>query len=304
MTIQDAALPSPRTDIPGFRLSTVIGRGSVGTVWRARAEDGRDAAVKIIPYTPFHERDFVVPIVRAEETVFRAVPQARIVPILGVGELDDAAWLAMAYFPDGTLERLIALPAAEFPRKLAATVSLAQSLAAVHEAGFFHGDLKPSNILLDAADVPHLIDFYFAASSIRTRRNDELVVFSPMGTPRYMSPEQTRNRPISAKCDLYSFGVLAYELLTGRLPYPTEPRNLQEMTTAVTAGKIVPPRHACPHIPAAVAEVLVRLLALAPEGRPHSMREAADALAGKRRIDATPSRPTASLPWWRRILAR
>lgn len=297
MTVSsDATQPPPSPDIPGYRLLDVIGRGSVGTVWRATTESGQEAAVKIIPFTAFHEPDYINAIVQGEQAVFLAAPKAKIVPILGIGETADAAWLAMAYFPHGTVERLIGCAEVFLARKLQVVIFLARSLAEVHAAGYFHGDLKPSNILLDAEDEPYLIDFYFAASQ---RRSRDVIVSSPLGTPRYMSPEQAQGRPMSAMCDIYSFGVLAYELLTGHLPYPVVPQHMQEMIEMIGKGDIVPPRQVAPDISPALAAVLVNLLAILPENRPKTMREAADRLAACLGSPSARHLP-GSRPWWRR----
>lgn len=284
-------------EIPGYRLLDVIGRGSVGTVWRAESAKGGEAAVKIIPFTAFHEPEYINAIIRGEQAVYRAAPQAKIVPILDIGETPDAAWLAMTYFPHGTVERLIGRMDVSRSRQLHVILSLATSLAEIHGAGYFHGDLKPSNVLLDAADVPYLIDFYFAASQRRTR---DVVVFSPLGTPRYMSPEQAQGRPMSAMCDLYSFGVLAYELLTGRLPYPVVPQRMQEMIEVIVKGKIIPPQQAASDISPTLSAILVRLLATQPENRHKDMREVAKELSAC--LDDSPMTTSSARPWWLRWL--
>jgi serine/threonine-protein kinase len=102
---------------------------------------------------------------------------------------------------------------------------------------------------------------------------------------------------MSTRCDIYSFGVLAYELLTGRLPYPAVPQYMQAMIDVIGKGEIVPPQQVVPTLSPRLAALLLRLLATLPENRPATMREAADELAAC--LGSPPAGPSPR-PWWRR----
>jgi hypothetical protein len=144
---------------------------------------------------------------------------------------------------------------------------VADALAYAHGRGILHRDVKPGNILLEADGTPRLTDFGLA---LDLRAPGLTVAGEVFGSPQYMSPEQAvrREAPIDERTDVYSLAVTLYELLTLRLPY--DATTSVELLTALTAGKVVPPRKANPEIPERIEGVLLRALAKDPRDRHES----------------------------------
>jgi serine/threonine protein kinase len=147
------------------------------------------------------------------------VNHPNIVRLHELGVADDHAYLAMEYFPCGDLRRRMRAglgPAAA----LGYAAQMARALAALHEAGILHRDLKPGNVMLRADDQVALIDFGMSKlAALEFEITETGLIF---GTPHYMSPEQGHGQELDARSDLYSLGVVLYELLTGEKPYNAE----------------------------------------------------------------------------------
>jgi serine/threonine protein kinase len=132
--------------------------------------------------------------------------------------------------------------------------------------------LKPQNVLLSKDWRPFLNDFYLVP---RFGAGAEI---SSMGTPYYMSPEQAAGRPVNPASDMYSFGVLLYELLTGEMPYARKPKNLSEMMRMVENGETIPLSSRCSESAPGLDKLISRLLSKTPDDRPARGLEVADAL--------------------------
>jgi serine/threonine-protein kinase len=173
----------------------------------------------------------------------------------------------------GTLERFIGEENLDFQGKLRLAAGIAKALGHIHSAGITHGDLKPPNILISPDGKPLLNDFYLVP-----RLEAAATGASSMGTPYYMSPEQAEGRPVSPASDIYSFGVLLYELLTGKTPYSAETNNLSEMIEAVSKGKIESLGKHCRKASPKLDALMSRLLSKEPETRPRHGAEVATTL--------------------------
>lgn len=233
----DLALSAPGR-LPDFELLEEIGRGGMGVVWRARQTSlNRLVAVKMIRTESWASagarRRF-----RAEAETAATLNHPHIVPIFEVGETAGRAWFAMQLVEGGTLadhladglwsarhcpahrERRLPWPCRPrcCPRGAGLAAKLARAVHYAHQHGVLHGDLKPSNILLDEEGEPHVADFGLARwldLAGNTSHPDELV-----GTPSYMAPEQADGRtPITIATDVYSLGAIFYHILTGQPPY-------------------------------------------------------------------------------------
>ncbi|MEM8861446.1 MAG: serine/threonine-protein kinase, partial [Chloroflexota bacterium] len=208
-----------------YKITEYIASGGMADVYKACDEGlGRDVAMKIL--FPQHSRD--------DEFIQRFQREARsaailrhpnIVQIYSTGETKDGDhYIAMEYVPDGTLEsvnrdlvsqgKLI-----ETGRVIVVMRQIADALREAHERGIVHRDLKPSNILLRGNNIPVLTDLGIALSG-----NDPRLTMTNkmMGTPDYMSPEQAQGTEVDGRSDIYSFGIMLYELLCGRRPFGDE----------------------------------------------------------------------------------
>ena len=257
--------------IGGVRLGAIIGRGALGAVYRGVDPKGVTLAVKIMEETPFLPAEVLKGILEGALATQRVAGGAKVVKVFSAGQEGSFYYLAMELFESGTLEKVITDDAVSVKQRLAISVSLARTLALVHAAGIIHGDLKPANVLMGKDRDPYLNDFYHASQTLRQRG---LLGSLPQGTPLYMSPEQVLGKFISSSSDIYSFGVLCYELLTGASPYEKTAGTLAEMLSLIQDGRIVPPSSQKAGIDRRIEAVLMKLLEQDVEKRYRSMAQA------------------------------
>ena len=204
-----------------YELTGELGRGGAGRVYAARHRAlGRTVAVKVLAGGELASRDFVQRF-RNEARAAANLTHPHIVPVFECGEHEGLSYLVMPLITGGSLaKRLSALRPGRMAAEEAAglIVPLARALHHAHQRGVLHRDVKPGNILLDAAGAPHLTDFGLARlvgqDSTLTRTN------AVLGTPSYMPPEQARgDAVVTTAADIYGLGAVFYELLTGQPPF-------------------------------------------------------------------------------------
>src|SRR5215813_2449796 len=202
-----------------YELLEEIGRGSQGVVYRARQKSlNRTVALKVIALghwaTESHVKRF-----RREAEASARLNHPCIVPIYEVGERDGACYFSMGLVEGGQLDAILAGKPMPIRSAVELIVKLARTVDYAHEHHILHRDIKPGNILLAANGEPHLTDFGLAqlveADSTVTHAREVL------GTPSYMAPEQAagEHRKIGKATDVYGFGAVLYELLTGHPPF-------------------------------------------------------------------------------------
>ena len=200
-----------------FEILDEIGRGGMATVFRARQKTiNRTVAVKVLPRALLHDPGFYERFIR-EVDVIAHLEHPHILPIYDFGEADGIPYIAMRYLAGGSLAQMIrrALPSlAWLPRPF---WQIAQALDHAHQQGVIHRDLKPGNIMLDENGNAYLTDF-----GIAKVLNSNLTGSAIIGTPAYMSPEQANGLPLDARSDIYSLGIVLFELITGREPFEAE----------------------------------------------------------------------------------
>jgi predicted Zn-dependent protease len=252
-----------------YRLLREIGSGGMGTVYEA--EDvrlGRRVAVKVLPagYScdPTAKERFL-----REARAASTVDHPNLCTVHDVGESDDRIYIVLSLYEGETLrERLRRgpLPPAE-ARDVA--LQVARGLARAHEAGITHRDLKPANVMLTRRGEVKILDFGIArlegdgASLTRTG--------ALWGTPAYMSPEQARGEPVDRRTDVWSLGVLLYEMTAGRRPFGGE--TVQAVLSAILVAEPEPLAHVCLGVPPDLARVVTRALAKDPAERHASAAE-------------------------------
>lgn len=200
-----------------FEIMDEIGRGGMAAVYRARQRSiNRIVAVKVLPPALMHDPAFYERFTR-EVDVISHLEHPHILPIYDYGEVDGIPFIAMRYLAGGSMAQAIRRGMLPFDWLIKPLDQIAQALDYAHQQGVIHRDLKPGNILLDERDNAYLTDF-----GIARVLNSNLTGSAIIGTPAYMSPEQANAQPLDARSDLYSFGIVLYELLTGREPYVAE----------------------------------------------------------------------------------
>ena len=241
-----------------YRLQGRIDEGGAGEVWRARDERlGRDVAVKILGANAdeaFRER-FADEARRAASVV-----HPNVVTVFDEGRDEGDSFMVMEYVRGKTLRELVAdrgaLPAHEAARIVA---QVAAALDAAHEAGVIHCDVKPANVILDEQGTAKLTDFGIARAA-RGPREHELI-----GTARYIAPERVAGEPPTERSDIYSLGLVAYELLAGQPAYAD--METEDLLRQRLDGPPPSLRSARVGVPAAVDAIVRRALARDPADR-------------------------------------
>jgi serine/threonine protein kinase len=272
-----------RATLGRYRIERELGRGAMGAVYLGRdPKIGRQVAIKTLALSREFAGDELVEVrerfFREAETAGR-LQHRDIVTIFDAGEEQELAYIAMEYLKGDDLQAFTQ-PAKLLPVSTVLNVAarIAEALAHAHSQGVVHRDIKPANVMIDlASDIVKVTDFGIArvADSARTRTG--LV----LGTPSYMSPEQLAGRRVDGRSDLYSLGVMLFQLLTGRLPHQSD-----SMATLMhqIANEVAPDvRSLRPDLP----EGLARAVALALEKRPEARYASGQLLAADLRAVAT-----------------
>jgi len=207
--------------IPGYRRARLLARGSVSQLYVAESE--KAGALVVLKVTPSRRDESGVDQsferFLQEYEIAERVQHPNIVRLHELGVTDDHAYLAMEYFPLGDLRRRMrgGLTPAE---ALNFGAQIGRVLSAIHAVGILHRDLKPGNVMMRTEDQVALIDFGLAKQlALEIDLTDTGLIF---GTPHYMSPEQGHGQTLDARSDIYSLGVLIYEMLTGQKPYTAD----------------------------------------------------------------------------------
>ncbi len=267
-----------------YTILDAIGQGGMATVYRARdMRDGRTVAVKVL--SPYIAAD---PKFRGrfdrEVDLLRRLEHPHIVPILAFGQADGYHYIVMPYLSGGTLhERLRLGPL--LPLEGGRIVDqISSALDFAHQQGIIHRDVKPSNIMLDDNGQALLTDFGFAHVPWELA---SLTGSLLIGTPAYMSPEQCRGEDVSPTSDQYSFGVVLYQLCTGRLPYEAD--TPMGVVIKQASQSLPAPRLANPNLPVAIEDVLIRVLSKTPAGRYELVSALNQAFQGALKASLDPS---------------
>ncbi len=204
--------------IRGYRVISKIGQGGMSHVYLAcRDRDGKKVALKILNARPTDDPDMFKRFVQ-EYALISSAQQNNVVKIYEHGFADAYAFIAMEYLPNGTLSETIS-KGLDTRQALSILAQLAGGLAEIHARGIIHRDLKPANIMVRDDGTMVIADFGIAKrleTSAQLTQGGEL-----FGTPYYLAPELIEAQPASVRSDLYSLGVIYYEMLTGRKPYDT-----------------------------------------------------------------------------------
>ncbi len=265
--------------LPHLTLIEPVGRGGMGEVWVVRdARRGEEVVAKILPADASDDR---VALLRREARLVRKLKHPRIVPVYGFEQGPHGSAVLLRHMKGGDAGRLrgaTPLPIVRLGREVA------EALGYLHAMGVVHRDVKPPNVLLDETGRAHLADFGIAA--VDSPVDDEGLTLHGGGSRASMSPQQRQGAPASPEDDVYSLGVLLYELLAGRPPFSASATDEEIRTVA-------PPSFETPHpVPAGLRPLVASMLAKDPRERPRDVRQVENAL---REIEGELAAPSSSV---------
>ncbi len=262
-----------------YRVTAQLGSGGMCTVYSAvHLESEQTVALKVLPLAWAAAPELLARL-RSEATALRKVAHPNVVKLFDVGEVEPRTgglYLALEWLPNG-LDRVLR---AQYPEPLPAPTALriaagiARGLAAVHAAGQIHRDVKPSNVLLRTDGTPVLVDFgiatHLAAVAADLRLTPTNVV---VGTADYIAPEQAAGAPLDGRTDLYSLGVVLYEMLTGQVPFAG-----RDPLATLRAHLEEPPPPLPANVPVGARLIVDRAMQKRPDDRFGSAAELAEAI--------------------------
>ena len=258
-TIQPGQMLGP------YRIINQVGKGGMATVYKAyQPSVDRYVAIKVLPSQLAESREFATRF-QQEARIIAKLEHPHILPVFDYGESDGVAYFVMRYMDAGTLkEKMIEgrpLPLQEIDRLF---TQLANALSYAHSKGIVHRDLKPANVLIDSHGNVFLTDFGIAklleSASPRLTQTDAI-----MGTPAYISPEQAQGQTVDQRSDIYSLGIILYEMVTGSVPFTAE-TPLAVLFKHIS-DPLPPPSLVKPDIRPSVEQVLLKALAKDPRDR-------------------------------------
>jgi serine/threonine-protein kinase len=287
--LPDEAFGSADSDlVPGVQVGEYIvegkiGEGGFGSVYRAvHPLIGKAAAIKVLN-RQYSSNPQMVSRFIAEARAVNQIRNRNIIDIFSFGQLEDGRQYYVMELLDGvTFDGYLRQKGRLAPEDAMPILrGIARALGAAHAAGIAHRDLKPENVFLVMEDdgnvFPKLLDFGIAKLMGESGLGHKTRTGAPMGTPHYMSPEQCRGRNVDQRTDIYSFGILVFETLTGRLPFDGE--DVVDLLLKQTTAPAPRPSEVCPDLPAALDAPVLHMLEKDPANRPDSLTAALDALA-------------------------
>ena len=278
-----------------YRLTGLLGRGGMGAVYAAERVDGEIAqkvAVKLLHPGADHpalRRRFL-----AERQILANLSHRNIAKLLDAGHSEDGQ-------PYLVMERVEGQPVdahtagKSIREKIALFIKVCAAVSYLHRNLVVHRDLKPSNILVGRDGEPKLLDFGIAR--ILDLNHDVTVTSMRMLTPEYASPEEVEGKPVTTAADIYSLGVVLYELLTGATPYRFESGSAGAVALAISSGNITAPSKLVPALRGDLETILMKALRTEPQQRYASVDAFADDLTAY--LESRPVHARAGNSWYR-----
>lgn len=258
--------------IAGYELRELIGQGGFGEIYRAnQVSINRDVAIKLIT-SEFADQPEFIRRFEFEAHLIANLEHPFIVPLYDYWRQPGGAFLVMRWM-SGSLDRVMArelLPLRTVVRYLE---QIAEALAVAHRRGVIHRDIKPANILLDNENNAYLADFGIA-KAIYTPENDQVDSSKIIGSPGYMAPEQILNLQLTTQADIYSLGVVLYEMLSGTRLFPTRDSVIETLQKQLN-DPIPPLLEVRPDLPKQFETIIERVLCQNRYGRYHDVLELA-----------------------------
>lgn len=276
-----------------YRIVKELGKGTMGVVYQAHdPQIDRTVAVKVLRPDRLTSQAFVDRFLKEARAIGR-LSHPHIVTIFDAGEDQGTIYIAMEYLEGEPFNevirsgRLTVDQCVEIARQIAATLDYA------HRRGIVHRDIKPSNIILTKDNQVKLTDFGIARIE-ESAAGQQTQAGEILGTPLYMSPEQVMGQPVDGRSDLFSLGVILYEMIVGRRPFSGN--NLAAIFRAITQDAPEPPSSADPFLPNPLSDLILKSLAKQPDERFQTGAQMAQALQAAVPQATAPADPAPPAP--------
>ncbi|MBA3786800.1 MAG: serine/threonine protein kinase, partial [Acidobacteria bacterium] len=260
-----------------YEIRSLIGKGGMGEVYLA--EDlrlHRKVALKVLPADLVNDRERLYRF-EQEAQAASALNHPNIITIYEIGETDDTSFIATEFIEGETLHSLLKRQSLSLELVSDIAVQIASALQAAHDAGIVHRDIKPENVMIRPDGLVKILDFGIAklaekhepeseseaaTAAIRIKTTPGMII----GTASYMSPEQARGLAVDARTDIWSFGVLLYEMISGRVPFTGE--TITDIIVAIVEKEPPPLKNSMSgQIPAGLARIITKTLRKNPDER-------------------------------------
>ncbi len=259
------------THLGSYQIISPLGAGGMGEVFRAHDPRlNRDVALKVLPESMSKDPEGLARFAREARAV-AALNHPHIVTIFSTEEADDVRFMTMELIEGRTLDRVISEGVVSLAEFFDVSIALADALSAAHQKQITHRDLKPSNVMVTNSGWVKVLDFGLARntdtegpgrSDLPSITRDGMIV----GTAPYMSPEQIEAKPLDGRSDIFSMGVVMYELLSGRRPFSGD--SGPAIMAAILRDDPRPVTDIRPAVPQGVEQIILRCLAKDPRDRP------------------------------------
>src|SRR2546423_398820 len=271
------------TFIAHYRIIEPLGAGGMGAVYKAHdAKLHRVVALKVLSAEAVAQEDRRRRFLQ-EARAASALNHPHILTVYEIGEMDGTPFMVMEYVEGETLRQKIVANVLSVKDALGIAIQVAGGLAKAHEHGIVHRDLKPENLMISRDGYAKILDFglaklierrkplFTADSAEKTLIQVKTESGTILGTINYMSPEQLLGQRVDLRSDIFSFGIVLYEMLTGRCPFANE--NKIDTMHAILHEEAKPPQTIKPGLPLDVQPILAKTLAKAPKQRYQTVRE-------------------------------